>query len=293
MNNRKYVLISSARNEEEYITQTLDSAVSQTVTPAEWIIVNDGSTDATGDIIDQYAKKYPWIKAIHKDDRGYDQVSRAELIAFNDGVNRLDCKDWDYVVKLDCDVSFEKDYFEMLLLRSGEDARIGICGGTSYVKADDRFFEEKMPGFHPWSGARMYRKACFDDIGGLPDFLGGETIDILNAHMKGWLTKRFSDLKVMHLRRMSSRSGLWEGKIRTGRIFYITGYHPLFLFARSMYRLKERPYFIESIGVICGYIKAMWKREPKVVTPEQQKFLRKQQIRRLFTGKLLVSGQPS
>jgi glycosyltransferase involved in cell wall biosynthesis len=291
MSHGNYVIITPVRNEEGFINDTIQSVISQTVRPRVWIIVNDGSTDRTREIIEQYLDDHPWIRVIDKEDRGFDAVSRAELVAFNEALRELEFKDWEYVVKLDGDVHMEKDYFEVLLSRFQEDSSMGIGGGISFAKLNESYREEKMPDFHPWSGARMYRRACFDEIGGLPDFLGGETIDILNAHMKGWETKSFRDLKVLHLRIMSSRSGLWEGKIRTGKIFYITGYHPVFLVARSIFRIRVRPYHIETFGVMYGYFKAMLRRESRVVTPEQVRFLRRQQLRRLFTGKLLINDR--
>jgi len=283
----KYVIISPVRNEEKYIEKTIQSVINQTIKPIEWIIVNDGSTDNTRVIIEDYAKKYAWIKVINRLDRGYTLVGKGVMEAFNDGFRNITCKDWRYIVKLDCDIVLARNFFEILFRRFSENKSLGIAGGTSYVLEKGKFCEEKMPIFHPVAVARVYRRECFEDIGGLPKVLGWDTIDILRAQMKGWETKRCEDIKIIHLRRMSSRKGLWEGKIRTGRNFYITGYHPLFLIARSIYRLKEKPYIVESVGVIYGYIKSWLKREKLVVTDEEKKFLRRQQLKRLFMLKII------
>ncbi|MFH1440645.1 MAG: glycosyltransferase family A protein [Candidatus Omnitrophota bacterium] len=277
----RYIIISPVRNEEKYIDKTIQSVIVQTLLPKEWVIVNDGSTDKTKEIISRYIDKYPWIRIIDKKDRGFTQVGKGVIEAFYEGYRNIISDDWDYIVKLDCDISIENNFFEKLINRFMGNKDLCISGGTSYTFENNKYHEEKMPDFHPWAGARIYRKKCFIAIGGLVENLGWDTIDLLRAQMKNWKTKRFDDLKIIHHRRMSSRKGLWEGKIRTGRNFYITGYHPLFLVVRNIYRLKEKPYFIESIGVTWGYLQAMYRRESLVVNKQEKAFLHKQQIRRL------------
>ena len=278
----KYVIISPVRNEERYIEKTLNSVVSQTVLPVEWVIVNDGSRDNTEKIIERYSRDNSWIRIVNKKDRGFTQVGKGVIEAFNEGFRALRRGDWEYIVKMDCDIVLEKEYFEILTARFSSDGGLGIAGGTSYAFEKGRLSEERMPKFHPWAGARAYRRKCFEDISGLIESLGWDTVDLLRAQMKGWGTARFEDLKITHLRRMSSRKGLWEGKVRLGRNFYITGYHPAFLFARSLYRLFQKPYVVESAGVLYGYFKAMSGREDPVVTKEEGEFLQRQQLRRLF-----------
>lgn len=282
VNKSAYVIISPIRDEEKYIEKTISSIISQTILPAEWVIVNDGSKDNTEEIIRQAAHNYEWIKVINKKDRGFTEVGRGVVESFYEGLKNLVIKDWDYLVKLDGDISVENNFFETLLKRFYDNDMLGIAGSTCYVLENGILKEEKMPVFHPTAAARMYRRRCYDDIGGIPQTLGWDTIDLVRAQINGWTTERFTDLKIVHFRKMASRNGLWEGKIRTGRNFYITGYHPLFLIFRSIYRITERPFFIESLGVIYGYLKAMFKQLPLVVTQEEKKFLRHQQLCRLF-----------
>ena len=287
MKSKRYIIISPVRNEEEYIEKTLHSIISQTVRPLEWIIVDDGSIDYTEKIVRNYAQKYSWIKLIIKKNRGYSQVGKSVIEAFNEGYREINTNDWGYIVKLNCDLSIEKDFFEKLISRFEEEEELGIAGATSYnISEHGGLHEEKMPEFHPAAAARMYRRECFEDIGQLVETLGWDTIDLLRAHMKGWQTKRYSDLMMTHFRKMSSRRGFWDGKLRTGKNFYITGYHPVFLIARSIYRLKEKPYLIEPLGVICGYALAWRRRRKLVVTPEEKVFLRKQQLSRLIGLKI-------
>lgn len=283
---KRIIIISPVRDEEQYVEKTIKSVLLQIVKPSEWIVVNDGSKDRTEEIVKSYILNHSWISIINKQDRGFTQVGKGVIEAFNEGFKSIKDDDWDYIVKLDCDISLESDFFERLLKEFERDEMLGIAGGVSYVEEDGKLIEEKMPDFHPWAGARIYRRKCFNEIGGLVEELGWDTIDLLRAQMKGWSTKRFKDIKIIHHRRMSSRKGLWEGKLRLGRNFYITGYHPLFLIARSIYRLFQKPYFIESFGVICGYLRALLKKEALMVTIEEKQFLQKQQIRRLFGFKI-------
>ena len=281
MGSNGYVIISPVRNEAAYIEKTIRSVAVQTVKPLEWIIVNDGSKDETANLIKKYMPECPWIRLVEKEDRGFTQVGKGVIEVFNRGYENISRNNWDFIVKLDCDLSFTEGYFEKLINEFAVDGVLGICGGTSFAVENGTRVEEKMPIFHPCAAARIYSRKCFEEIGGLIEALGWDTIDLLRAQMRGWTTKRIPHLELSHYRRMSSRNGLWEGKLRTGRNFFITGYHPLFLVARSIYRLKEKPYLIESLGVMAGYLKAMLKGESLVVSMEERAFLRRQQMRRL------------
>jgi glycosyltransferase involved in cell wall biosynthesis len=282
----QYVIISPVRNEEKYIGKTLQSVVSQTVAPAEWVIVDDGSTDKTVAIVKRYATQHRWIRLVMKSDRGFAQVGKGVMETFDVGFRSLSCGDWEYIAKLDCDLSLQERYFESIINALRGDDDLGIAGGPSYVLEKGKIYEEKMPDFHPAACSRVYKRKCFEEIGGLPVVLGWDTIDLLRAHMKGWKTRNVKEQIVTHHRRMSSRKGSWEGKTRQGRNFYITGYHPLFLVARSVYRVKERPYFVETFGVIYGYLRALWQRERIVISPEEMAFLRRQQMMRLLGHKI-------
>lgn len=286
--NFKYIIISSVRNEGKYMENTINSVISQTLLPLEWIIVNDGSTDNTDPILKQYVHKYPWIKVHNISDRGFDLIGQGVTQAFNYGVKLIQNCDWEYIVKLDGDLSLPNSYFEELIRHFTNNSSLGIAGGSPwYVNKRGIVWDDKMAYFIPPGSARMYRKRCFFNINGLAEVLGWDIIDIIRARMNGWQTMRCSDLKIVHYRMMESRNGLWTGKFRKGRYCYIVGYHPLFFFLRSFYRAFKKPYFIECIASICGYIKSMCKAENLVVTSDEKNFLRRMQIKRLLGIKLL------
>lgn len=279
---KKYVIITPVRNEEKYIGKTLHAVANQTIKPSQWIIVNDGSTDDTQRIVEEMMQTNDWITLVNVQDRGYAAVGSGIVEAFNQGFSQINKNlDWDFLAKLDGDLSMDEDYFEELMNRFDKDDKLGIAGGTCFCIEGDQLHEEKMPTFHPLAAARFYRRQCFEEVGGLSNSNAWDTIDLLRARTRGWKTRRFADLKIIHYRIMSSRAGLWEGKKRTGRNLYLTGYSPTFLIARSMYRLFNKPYIIESVAVMYGYFKAMLKGEPLDVTPEEKAFLRSEQRRRM------------
>jgi len=277
-----YIIISSVRNEERFIEKTILSVVNQTITPVEWIIIDDGSTDRTREILESYSRSYRWIKVLHNADRGYDNHGIAETQAFSQGVDSIAVKQWDYIVKVDGDVSFEKDYIECLIKRFIENNLLGIAGGTCYFFKKGMLYEEESPRVFPMAAARMYRRRCFEEIGGLQKTLGFDLVDILKAQMRGWETLRFSELEIVHYRLTMSRNGLWHGKKKLGEIYYVAGYDPLFFAARSFYHLFKRPYIIESCASVYGFLRAMVTRKPFVVSPQERAYLRTQQKKRLF-----------
>jgi len=282
MKTARYVLISPVRNESVFLPATIASVMAQTVTPLEWVIVDDGSTDGTPRLAEECARKWKWVKLVSRRDRGFDRVGQGIAEAFNEGLHHLAEKEWEFIVKLDGDLSFEPDYFEHLFALFESDPALGISAGTSYIRVGNRLCEEKKPLYFPPGIARTYRRKCFEEIGGIANILGWDTIDIIRAQMHGWRTFRAPALRLIHLRTVSSRNGLWEGKVRTGRNFYITGYHPLFLLARCCYHLLQRPFLVDGIGVLSGYLHAALRHESRVVTPEEKAFLRRMQRRRLL-----------
>ena len=145
----------------EYIDQTISSVVRQTISPAEWIIVDDGSRDRTGEIIDGYAKEHSWIRILHRTDRGQRIPGAGVMEAFYDGFYRLESTDWDCIVKLDGDVSLEPDYFERCFERFQEDPALGMCGGVMYCVKDGKLERELHPMFHVRGPIKLYKRPCW------------------------------------------------------------------------------------------------------------------------------------
>jgi len=277
----KYVVITPVRNEEQYIVYTLRSMTAQTIAPLEWIIVNDGSTDRTGEIIDRYAASTPWIRRVERQNRGFRKSGGGVIEAFYEGYSALSRNGWDYIVKLDGDLSFESDYFEKCYERFTENKKLGIGGGDIYNKVGDRFELEKMPHFHVRGATKIYRKECWKAIGSLIAAPGWDGLDEVKANMHGWETYSFHDLQVLHHRYTGDADGDWRISVKYGLSDYISGYHPLFMFLKCIKRLMNKPYLVGSAGHIYGYLSGYMKKIPQVDDKELIQYLRQQQLRKL------------
>jgi biofilm PGA synthesis N-glycosyltransferase PgaC len=277
----KYVIVSPVRDEEEYVQRTIDCVLSQTIRPAEWVIVDDGSGDGTARIIDQYAEKYSWIRIIHRVDRGERIPGTGVMEAFYDGYNRLQCQDWEFIVKLDGDVGLDPDYFQRCFEHLCNDPALGMCGGTMYCPRDGQLSIESNPQFHVRGPIKLYRRACWNAIGGLLKTTGWDSLDEFQANRLGWRTKSFSEIKVIHYRPTGAVQGAWRDGIKMGRASYIAGYHPVFMAAKCIKRLVQTPFIVVAIAHAYGFLSGYLQRIPQVQDRELIRYVRKQQIRRL------------
>jgi glycosyltransferase involved in cell wall biosynthesis len=275
------VVVTPVRDEESYLPLTIESMVRQTIRPQQWVIVNDGSKDRTGEIIDEAARRYPWIRGVHRTDRGFRKWGAGIIEAFYDGYNALDSRDWEFMSKLDGDLSFEPDYFEKTFAKFRGNPKIGIGGGVLYHYDGPEKVLENHPKFHVRGGVKIYRRACWEAIGGLWVGPGSDTVDEVKANMLGWTTTSFFDIHMIHHRFTGASWGRWGGLVKDGKIDYVSGYHPLFLTVKSIVRLPRRPYFIGSFALVYGYISAHLQRTPRVDDPELIRYLRQQQLAKL------------
>jgi len=278
----KYVIITPARNEESFIEKTILSVVQQTFLPTEWVIVNDGSTDATGAIIDRYAKKHTWMHAVHRKDRGFRKAAWGVMESFYEGLEQLKNKDFEYIVKLDADTIFEKDYFERCFEFFYKEHRLGICGGGVYSLVNGELWLERNPEFHVRGATKIYRRACWIEIGCLLKGPGWDTVDEVKANMLGWSTRSVNHLKVVQQRSTGAADGTWRNAVKDGVADYGSGYHPLFAFAKYVRRALRKPFFILAFAQSWGYIQGYLKRFPRENDRKYLKYIRRQQLRKLL-----------
>jgi biofilm PGA synthesis N-glycosyltransferase PgaC len=277
----KYVVITPVRDEEAYLRLTIESIIAQGIRPAEYLVVNDGSKDKTGEIIEEYARQYSWIRAIHREDRGFRKWGAGIIEAFYDGFNALTCTDWEFMAKFDGDLSFEPDYFARMFDKFGQTPRLGIGGGFLYHLEGGQKTLEGHPTFHVRGGAKLYRRACWDSIGGLWVGPGSDTVDEVKANMLDWSTRSFPDLEIQHHRWTGAAYGRWGGIVKNGKTDYVAGYHPLFLAAKSVSRLWKKPYIVGSAALLYGYLSAFVQKTPRVDDPQLICYLQQQQLAKL------------
>jgi poly-beta-1,6-N-acetyl-D-glucosamine synthase len=287
----KYVVISPVRNEAEYLPSTISSMLAQTVRPCWWVIVDDGSTDQTGPIARRAASAHPWIKVVHRQDRGFRKAGGGVVDAFYDGYRLVEGEAWDYLIKLDGDLSFGVDYFQRCFDCFEYDRKLGIAGGTICTQVNGVAQPEVMrdPKFHVRGATKIYRSTCWQQMGGLIAAPGWDTLDEVKANMLGWTTSTLPGINVIHHRPTGLAYGLWKDNVKAGLANYITGYHPLFMVFKFIRRVWEKPRIVGACGVMSGFIKGYIKRIPKVPDRALIRYLREQQINRLLGRKSLWS----
>jgi poly-beta-1,6-N-acetyl-D-glucosamine synthase len=278
----KYVIVSPIRDEAKFIDRTARSILGQSVRPCEWVIVDDGSTDGTAGIVDKYAAAHGWIHVVHRPNRGFRQAGGGVVEAFNEGYNAIRCRDWDFLVKLDGDLIFDEVYFERCLQRFEKAERLGIGGGTIYNLVEGREQLEENPRFHVRGATKIYRRKCWEEIGGLWQAPGWDTIDELKAQMLHWNTETFGDIKILQQRATGTAENLWRDLVKNGLARYIAGYHPLFLLATCVFRSASKPYIVRSAGLLWGYLQGYIKHVPQVNDPALIRFVRREQLKRLM-----------
>lgn len=276
-----YVVITPVRDEEIFLPATIESMIRQTIRPAEWVIVNDGSKDSTGTIIDTYARRHPWIRAVHRQDRGFRKSGGGIVDAFNDGYQKLVGTNWEFIVKFDGDLTFEPDYFEKCFAEFERDPNLGVGGGMICNIIDGVKRLEEAPVFHVRGATKIYRKACWEGIGGFWPAPGWDTMDEVKANSLGWSTRSFRTLQLLHHRPTGKADGLWGGFVKYGRANYICGYHPLFMLGKCLRRLRQKPRLLGSLALMYGYTSGYVKRIPQVDDPVAIAYLRRQQLNRL------------
>jgi biofilm PGA synthesis N-glycosyltransferase PgaC len=280
--NTRYVVVTPVRDEEEFLPHTIASMAQQSILPAEWIIVNDGSKDGTGEVIADAARQHSWISGVDRKDRGFRKWGAGIIEAFYDGYHALHCKDWEFLCKLDGDLSFNPDYFESAFRKFAENPKLGVGGGMLYHVDRGVTTLETHPLFHVRGGAKIYKRDCWDAMGGLWVGPGSDTLDDVKANMLGWSSASFPDVLMNHHRWTGATFGKWGGITKNGKTDYVSGYHPLFLIAKCVKRLFERPFILGSLGLIFGYLTARWQKMPQVDDPQLIKYLQQQQIAKLL-----------
>lgn len=284
----RYALVTPARNEEAQIWRALESGVRQTHQPVKWIIVNDNSSDRTGQIIQSYAARFDYIEYLSAQP-GTQANFGSKIKAFNAGYAHLAGVQYDFVGNLDADVSFEPDYFARLLGRMRANPQIGLGGGIILELYGGRFVAQTISLDSVAGAVQMFRREVFESIGGfVPLELGGEdSAAEIMTRMKGWRTQTFSDLHVGHHGRvtMGGRNVLVT-HFNKGRVNYTLGYHPVFQLGVGVYRMRHRPFFIGGILMNAGYLCACLRRTPRKIPTSVVEYVRGEQMQRL--ARLLV-----
>ena len=288
MSEHDYLLISPCRNEAAFLRRTLDSVVAQSVPPALWVIVDDGSTDGSLDIIRDYMDRHDWIRLVQIPDRGQRAVGPGVIRAFYAGFETVADEDVPYLCKLDLDLDLPPRYFEVLIGKMEADPRIGTCSGKPYIRRGGTLVSERRGDEMSVGMTKFYRRACFDAIGGFVAEVMWDAIDCHKARQLGWRAVSWDDpeLRFEHLRPMgSSQTSIYTGRRRHGFGQYFMGSDPLYFFATAVFRALEPPYVLGGLSMLQGYIGAWIRGEKRLDDPELRVFIRRYQRRALLVGR--------
>lgn len=285
----RYLVVSPCRNEADYMRQTLDSMVAQSMLPTRWVIVNDGSTDDTPKILEEYSARFPWISVVTRLDRGHRAVGPGVIDAFYAGLETVDLDQFDFLCKLDLDLQLPPDYFKCILERMENDPCLGNFSGKAYLReADGSLVSERLGDENAVGASKFYRVEAFKAIGGFVRQVSWDGIDGHMCRMKGWIacSEDRPELRFIHLRPMgSSQQNIWVGRLRWGFGKYYMGSALYYVAAVAVYRMFTKPYLIGGWGIFWGYLKSMFSNAPRFGDATFRRFLRGFELRSLFFGK--------
>jgi poly-beta-1,6-N-acetyl-D-glucosamine synthase len=281
-NQPSYVLVTPARNEADYIELTLKSVTAQTVLPQKWVIVSDGSTDGTNELVRKYADANPWIELLQMPERK-ERHFAGKALAVEAGYARMTGLQYDVIGNLDADVSFDPDYFAFLMDRFAENSKLGVSG-TAFSEGNLSYNYEFVGLEHVSGMCQMFRRECYEAIGGYPAIRSGgiDLIAVLSARAKGWETRTFVEKSFVHHRSQGGalHTGLRE-RLHMGRKDYLLGNHPLWEVFRSLYQMAHKPYLIGGLLVLSSYSWNSLRGVERTIPDELMAIRRSDQLKRL------------
>lgn len=268
--------------------ETLDTIVEQSIQPTKWIIVDDGSTDETAEILREYSENYDWILIESRKDRGFRAVGPGVIDAFYAGYNSIDPDEYNYLCKLDLDLRLPARYFETLIDKMVANPLIGTCSGKSYVEDNGNLISENKGDETSLGMTKFYRVDCFKEIGGFVREVMWDGIDCHRCRMLGWIACSWDEpeLRFVHLRPMgSSQNSIYTGRMRHGFGQYFMGTGFTYMVVSSIYRMTEKPYILGGLAMLWGWVLSALKNSPRYEDSQFREFLKKFQRRALLVGK--------
>lgn len=291
----RYVIITPCRDEAAFARRTLESIAAQTVHPALWVVVDDGSTDETPEILREYEARLPFLRVVRREDRGERSVGPGVIDAFYAGLSTVDLGEFEFVCKMDLDLDIPAEYFEEMIRRMRADDRLGTCSGKAYYPDEQGNLISEGIGDEMSVGAmKFYRTACFRQIGGFQRQVMWDGIDCHRCRMLGWKAASWDEpsIRFVHLRPMgSSHKGIWHGRMRHGFGQHFMGTSLAYMTASAIYRMSRPPLVVGGIAMWWGFVRSMLTREDRFDDPAFRKFLRRYQWAGLLGGKARATAR--
>lgn len=277
-----YVIITPARNEAAFLEQTIQSVIAQNWQPLRWVIVSDGSTDGTDEIVERYAAKHDWIELLRMPERK-ERHFAGKVHAFNAGYERVKPLPYGFICSLDADITFDSEYFEFLLGKLEANSKLGLVG-TPFREGTESYDYRFVSTKHVSGACQLFRRQCFEEIGGyVPSARGGiDHIAVLTARFKGWQTRTFTEKYSEHHRAQgSAKHSPARARLRVGQLDYALGGHPVWELFRSLYQMTRKPFIVGGIMIFIGYYGSMISLKPRLISDALVTFRRREQMERL------------
>lgn len=272
------VVVTPCRDEAGHIGATIASMAEQSLRPALWVIVDDGSTDDTPRLLSEACELHPWIRVVRRTSEQR-SVGPGVVAAFEHGLSTVDLDEYEFVVKLDADLELPPGYFEACIAEMRADPRLGNFSGKVWHRLDSgQLIPERMGDENAIGAAKLYRVSCFREIGGFVREVGWDGIDGHMCRLKGWVaaSEDRPELRIIHRRLMgSSHRGVLHGRARWGRAKWFMGsawYYMLFV---AVYRMPERPWIVGGLSILAGYFGQMLRGAPRYEHPGFRETIRR------------------
>jgi glycosyltransferase involved in cell wall biosynthesis len=305
---RRYCLITPCRDEARYARRALDAVVRQIEAPALWVIVDDGSTDQTPEILAEYQARFPWIRVLRRADRGDRKLGGGVIDAFYTGYDAIDPAAFDYVCKFDLDLDLPPAYFQRMMDRMESEPRLATCSGKPYffepgagdppaafpLRSTAGLVSERCGDENSVGMIKFYRTEAFRQIGGFVRELMWDGIDGHRCRQRGWIAASSDDpeTRFVHLRPMgTSHRNWWTGRVRHGYGQYFMGTGPLYMLASAAYRMTRPPLVVGGVAMLWGYVRSAFRRVPRYGDAEFTAFLRSYQRACLVRGKVRATAE--
>jgi len=260
----------------------------QTIPPALWVIVDDGSCDDTPKILQEYAAKLPYVRVIRRTDRGDRKLGGGVIETFDEGLASINLDQFDYICKFDLDLEIPPRYFQLLIERMETEPRIGTCSGKPYMELKGKLVSERCGDENSVGMIKFYRTECFQQIDGFVRELMWDGIDGHRCRMLGWIAVSWDDpaLRFVHLRPMgTSHRNWWTGRVRHGVGQWFMGTSPTYMLASALFRMTRPPLLVGGLAMLWGYIRSGLRRAPQYGDDQFRRFLRSYQRACLLKGK--------
>jgi glycosyltransferase involved in cell wall biosynthesis len=278
-----YVLITPARNEAGHLPRTIAAVAAQLRLPREWVIVDDGSTDATARIAEEAALRHPFVRCLRVEREGgrcFGQKARAFAV----GRAHLRSDTYAFIGNLDADIELPPDYYAQVLERMARDPRIGLAGGCVQTRVGETFHCSDRSPDTVAGAVQLFRRACFEEIGGYPalPFGGIDAAAELAAKQHGWRVEKLLDLTVSeHRRTGGAEAHPLRAKFNEGRRFHSLGYGTGWFLLRCLYRAGDPPLVAGSVAAAAGYLESVVRGRPVVLPPATVAYWRSEHRRRI------------